>query len=187
MQKNHLLGLVSRCHFCTSYSSIYKNASVANNLYSSYLTSNKLTSLRNLTSFSTQPSLSNGRNLITKTSEPINNLNNRQDKLVVCQFSRNFSTLLRSRKMASTETIQNGGSLLNGAHEQKLKDGGTIVSNKWRHSYSVPNGELTQEDKDVYEIMLKEKRRQRNEIELIASENFASKSVLQVINLLIGS
>lgn len=98
-------------------------------------------------------------------------------------FSRNFSTLLRSSKMvATTETTNaHNGSVLNGKHEQSLKKGGNIESNKWRHSFSCPNGELSQEDKDVYEIMLNEKQRQKNEIELIASENFASRPVLQAL------
>merc|ERR1712226_1708545 len=57
----------------------------------------------------------------------------------------------------------------------------TKIVNRWKHSYSISDKDLSSDDPDVYQIMLDEKRRQRYEIELIASENFASRAVLQAL------
>jgi len=57
----------------------------------------------------------------------------------------------------------------------------TKIANRWKHSYSISDKDLSSDDPDVYQIMLDEKRRQRYEIELIASENFASRAVLQAL------
>ncbi len=43
------------------------------------------------------------------------------------------------------------------------------------------NDNISQDDPEMYEIIRKEKDRQRRGLELIASENFASKAVLQAL------
>ena len=174
MQKN---SIIPRIYHFSSHSSnnlakTGRGCFITTNNHSSFKLT-KLTSRRDLSCSSLSEELTSNpfcyRPLITN-NKPVVYRNS---------FSpRNYSTVLRSCKMVATGT-QNG-SLLNGKNEQSMKNGGNIVDNKWRHTFSVPNGDLSAEDTTVYDIMLKEKHRQRNEIELIASENFASKSVLQV-------
>jgi len=73
--------------------------------------------------------------------------------------------------------LQNGSGNkeINGKHAQ------TTQLNQWMHSYSISDKDLSNDDPEVYDIMINEKKRQRYEIELIASENFASRAVLQAL------
>ena len=89
-----------------------------------------------------------------------------------CHFYRSGNMVNTSSPHASNGVLSNGKEELNGNHSKVL--------NRWKHSYSISDKELSNDDPDVYQIMLNEKKRQRYEIELIASENFASRAVLQV-------